>query len=268
MSELDAVMRDIYPSGGVRLGCEALELQLQRELECARSALLIHGANFTLTSIEHFGDAAELSVSEVRIDIAEIWVIEKVESADAELGMQPVMDWEVSMQRNVNLKCGKSAGDISGGISRVGPLRHNKCRVGCSCSSVEGSSAGILRAIEIEWAARDEIHATVVSMAAELLLMHVAEERDGESAMSEHSSCNVPLIQQSPDASVGCDLSYVPGKCSLKVVANVLIGVGVSEWIERTGGAVIERVRPGVGGEGLDSMGEFSLEFDLERVVA
>src|SRR6202453_3774908 len=144
---------------GRGLGC--LESGLDGNLRSPRATLVIERSCIPEALIEHLGGLAKEQVRERRIDIPEIGMIKYVESLDLHLHVQSFAKLIGLPDTKVPLHLGKPTKKISRRVSRGRCFWQRQSRVDCILAAIERTPPRILRSVQVQRTARNQIYYAV-----------------------------------------------------------------------------------------------------------
>src|ERR1700722_9398736 len=176
---------------GTGLGC--LEGGLDGNLESPRATLVIERACIPEALVEHLGGLAKEQVREGRIDVPEIGMIEYVEGLDLQLHAQSLAKLIGLTDAKISLNLGKSTKEISWCVARGRGVRQRQSRVACVQAAIEHAAPGILRTVQVQRPARNQINSAVLGSSS-----HGVKRKIPQQIYWKPCSCDQPAVEPPP----------------------------------------------------------------------
>src|SRR5277367_1205603 len=174
-------------------GLNCLESGFDGNLELPRAALVVKRACIPEALVEHLGGLAEEQVRKRRIDIPEIGMIENVEGLDFQLHVQSLAKLIGLPDAKVPLHLREPTKKISWRVSRGWCFRQRQSRVECVQAAIEHAAPRILRTVQVQRPARNQIYSAVIGSSG-----HGVERKIPQQIHRKPCSCDQPGIESPP----------------------------------------------------------------------
>src|ERR1700677_3664263 len=175
-------------------------------------------------------------------------MVQQVEGFCAKPKGYTVVQWNIAPDGEIQLRFAEAAQLITWSIPKIPCWRKNES------SGIDGLSAGILRAVQIERLSRHDVQCARVFGSRCWIDGECTAQGYGKCGSNIQASIQCPNIQHLLNKVSGRNLGQFPTHPGLKIIPNIKVGVCSLQWENGCVRAEVNSVRPGIGNECLNPL--------------